>query len=166
MLDYIYRRLLIMEMEHEKYASRGVGAGGLTTGIIGTALSVLNGGLGNLGWGGAAGCGDSTPVNRYELNLQKELIAKDSEIAYIKGREEAKNDSLELYKYVDGRLRGIEAQISAQAVVNAQITANLSCLQGQIATLNGLTKTVIPITSVCPAPMPQYNSWTAPTATT
>ena len=156
-----------MEM-HENYASKGVGAGGLTTGIIGTALGVLNGGLGNVlggGWGGA-GCAENTPVNRYELGLQKELIAKDSEIAYIKGHEEAKNDSLELYKYVDGRLRGIEAQISAQAVVNAQITANLSCMQGQIATLNGLTKTVIPITSVCPAPMPQYNSWTAPTATT
>jgi hypothetical protein len=150
MLDYIYRRLLIMEMEHEKYASRGVGAGGLTTGIIGTALGVLNGGLGNLGWGGAAGCGDSTPVNRYELNLQKELIAKDSEIAYIKGREEAKNDSLELYKYVDGRLRGIEAQISAQAVINATTNSVLGCLQGQVAALNGLTKVVIPQANICP----------------
>jgi hypothetical protein len=35
---------------------------------------------------------------------------------------------------------------------------------GSYAELNGLTKTVIPITSVCPEPMPALNSWTAPTA--
>jgi hypothetical protein len=88
------------------------------------------------------------------------------EIAYLKGRDAAKTDSLELYKYVDGRFRGIEAQIASQAVVNAQITANLSCLQNSVAALSGLTKTVIPIGNVCPEPMPAYNSWTAPTAGT
>ena len=71
-----------------------------------------------------------------------------------------------LRDYMETRLRGIEGQICQQSVVNAQVTANLSCMQGQIATLMGLTKTVIPITSVCPEPMPAYNSWTAPTATT
>lgn len=36
-------------MEHENYASRGVGNAGLTLGVIGTALGVMNnGGLGNL----------------------------------------------------------------------------------------------------------------------
>jgi hypothetical protein len=30
----------------------------------------------------------------------------------------------------------------------------------------GLTKTIIPAANVCPQPMPQYNSWTAPTTTT
>jgi hypothetical protein len=39
-------------------------------------------------------------------------------------------------------------------------------MQNSIAALDGLTKTIIPISNVCPAPMPQYNSWTAPTATT
>jgi hypothetical protein len=38
-------------------------------------------------------------------------------------------------------------------------------MQNTINTLSGLTKTVIPITSVCPEPMPMYNSWTAPTTT-
>jgi hypothetical protein len=85
------------------------------------------------------------------------------EIAYLKGRDAAKTDSLELYKYVDGRFRGIEAQIASQAVVNAQVTANLGCLQNTVAALSALTKTVIPITNVCPEPMPMYNSWTAPT---
>ena len=156
-------------MDINNYASKGVAGAGLGLGIAGTALGVLNGGLGNVlgglgGWGG--GCSDNIPVNRYEMDQQKELINKDMEIAYLKGRDAAKTDSLELYKYVDGRFRGIEAQIAGQAVVNAQITANISCMQNTLNTLSGLTKTVVPIDNVCPAPMPQYNSWTAPTATT
>ena len=71
---------------------------------------------------------------------------------------------LDMYQYLDGRLRGVEGQISAQAVVNAQITANLSCMQNTQKTLSGLTKIVIPIGNVCPEPMPAKNSWTAPTA--
>lgn len=67
--------------------------------------------------------------------------------------------------YIDRRFTGIEAQINAQAVINAQVTANLSCMQGNIATLMGLTKTVVPINNICPEPMARYNSFTVPTAT-
>lgn len=148
-----------MEFEKE-YASKGVGNAGLTTGIIGTALGVLNGGLGNILGGG---CSENMPVNRYELNQQKEITNRDMEIAYLKGRDQAKGDSLELYRYIDGRFRGIEGQIAAQAVTNTQIAANLACLQTSVAALQGLTKTVIPIANVCPQPMAEYNSWTAPT---
>ena len=152
-----------MEMN---FASRGVANAGLTTGIIGTALGAMNNGLlGNIFGGGAGVCSDNVAVNRYELGLQKDLTNKDMEIAYLKGRDAAKTDSLELYKYVDGRFRIVEAQIAQQAVVNAQVTANLSCLQNSVAALSGLTKTVIPISNVCPEPMAKYNSWTAPTTT-
>jgi hypothetical protein len=152
-----------MEMN---FASRGVANAGLTTGIIGTALGAMNNGLlGNIFGGGASVCSDNVAVNRYELGLQKDLTNKDMEIAYLKGRDAAKTDSLELYKYVDGRFRIVEAQIAQQAVVNAQVTANLSCLQNSVAALSGLTKTVIPISNVCPEPMAKYNSWTAPTTT-
>lgn len=150
------------------FASKGVAGAGLGLGIAGTALGILNnGGLGTIFSGmGTAGCSDNVAVNRYELGLSNEITNKDMEIAYLKGRDAAKTDSLELYKYVDGRFRGIEAQIASQAVVNAQITANLSCLQNSVAALSGLTKTVIPIGNVYPEPMPAYNSWTAPTAGT
>lgn len=147
------------------FASKGVAGAGLGLGIAGTALGALNNGwLGGLFNGGANGCSENMPVNRYELGLQNTITNKDMEIAYLKGRDAAKTDSLELYKYVDGRFRSIEAQICSQAVVNAQITANISCLQNTVAALSGLTKTVIPIGNVCPEPMPAYNSWTAPTA--
>ena len=155
-----------MEFEHKDYG--GIAKAGLTTGIIGTSLAALGGGLGGIlgGWGNTCACSENMPVNRYELNQQKEITNKDMEIAYLRGRDAAKSDSLELYKYVDGRFRSIEGQIAAQAVTNAQIGANLSCMQKEIAALTALTKTVIPITNVCPEPMAKYNSWTAPTADT
>ncbi len=148
-----------MEMN---FASKGVAGTGLGLGIAGTALGLLNGnGGGGLLGGLFGGCHGG--VNHYELAQETELANRDMEIAYLRSRDAAKTDSLELYKYVDGRLRGIEAQICNQAVVNAQITANISCIQNSIAALNALTKTVIPIGNICPEPMARYNSWVAPT---
>lgn len=147
-----------------EFASIGKGNAALTTGIIGTSLGALNSGLlGNLFGGGC--CSENTGVTRYELGMEKELAGKDAKISLLEGTIHTDGKILELYQYVDGRMRGIEGQIAQQAVVNAQVAANLSCMQGQIGTLMSLTKTVVPIDNVCPAPMPQYNSWTAPTAT-
>lgn len=162
-------------MEVNNYASKGVAGAGLGLGIAGTALGVLNGmnGCGNLlgglfnngNCGHGYGCSENSMVNRYELGLEQSNAAKDSRIAMLESTIHTDGKILEVYGYLDGRLRGIESQIAQQAVVNAQVTANLSCMQGNIATLMGLTKTVVPIDSICPAPMPQYNSWTAPTTT-
>ena len=160
-----------MDIERTNFASKGVAGAGLGLGIAGTALGVLNGmnGCGNVLGGlfntGNCGCHENTAVNRYELGLEQASAAKDSKIALLESTIHTNDKILEVYGYLDGRLRSIEGQIAQQAVVNAQVTANLSCMQGNIATLMGLTKTVVPIDSICPAPMPQYNSWTAPTAT-
>ena len=155
-------------MEYEnKYASKGVAGSGLGLGIAGTALGLLNnnGGLGGLFGGNNCGCSEDHYVNRYELGLQQELAAKDSKISLLESNIYVDSKIADVYERLNTKINGIEAQICQQAVVNAQITANISCMQNAINTLNGLTKTVIPITSVCPEPMPQYNSWTAPTAT-
>ena len=155
-----------MEMETDRNV-KGIAVGGLTTGIIGTALGVLNnGGLGNIlgGYNARGECAEDHFVNRYELNMQKELTNKDMEIAYLKGRDAAKSDSLELYRYVDGKFAAVERELADQRVFNATQIGTISCMQGQIAQLMGLTKTVIPINSICPEPMARYNSWTAPTA--
>lgn len=149
-------------MEIERDNTRGIATGGLTTGIIGTALGVLNnGGLGNIlggGWGN--NCGGAM------FAWERELSCKDAEIGSLKADLATDRKILELYQYVDGRMRGIEGQLAQQAVVNAQISANLSCQQQAIATLNGLTKTVIPIASICPEVMPRYNSFVTPTTET
>ena len=98
------------------------------------------------------------------MKQDRRLAALKSDIKLRDANTYTDQKILDMYQYLDGRLRGVEGQISAQAVVNAQITANLSCMQNTLNTLSGLTKTVIPIGNVCPEPMPAKNSWTAPTA--
>jgi hypothetical protein len=155
-------------MEVTNYASKGVAGSGLGLGIAGTALGVLNGmgGLGGLfnGLGGNCGCSEDHFVNRYEAGQSARIAELETEVKLRDANTYTDKKTLEMYQYIDGRLRTVEGQICNQAVVNAQVAANLSCMQGNIATLMGLTKTIIPITNVCPEPMPALNSWTAPTA--
>lgn len=153
-------------MEYEnRYASKGVAGAGLGLGIAGTALGLLNGnGLNILGGNNHCGGGDNAPVTRYEMGLQQELAAKDSRIGLLESNIYTDSKIADVYERLNTKINGLETQICGQAVINAQITANISCMQNAINTLNGLTKTVVPIDNVCPAPMPQYNSWTAPTA--
>ena len=155
-----------MEMEN-KYSSNGKGNLGVTLGAIGTGLGVLSGGLGNLGlFGGNNHCSEDHCVNRYELAMHQEIAAKDSKISLLESNIYVDSKIADVYERLNTKIGGLEAQICQQAVVNAQVAANISCMQNSIAVLNGLTKTVIPINSICPEPMPQYNSWVAPTAPT
>lgn len=176
-----------MEMDSKSYGSKGVAGAGLGLGIAGTALGVLAGGLGNVGnlgigaktapdsaiWNAAligamskSTCNEDHTVNRYEAaqaariaELETEVKLRDSNI-YTDGK------ILDLYRYVDGKFACVESQLCEQRVYNATNTSALGCLQGQVAQLLALTKTVIPAANICPAPMPQYNSWTAPTTPT
>jgi hypothetical protein len=149
-----------------EYASKGVAGSGLGLGIAGTALGLLNnGGLGILNGMGNCGCSEDKMVNRYELAQEQKIADLQTQVALRDANTYVDGKLLEMYKYVDGRFNGVEAQICQQSVINAQITANLGCMQNTINTLQGLTKVVVPIDSVCPPPMPQYNSWTAPTTT-
>lgn len=155
-----------------EFASRGVANAGLTTGIIGTALGVLNGGLGNILGTGVGSCNcnhtcsENMNVTRYELNMENQILAKDSEIALLKSNIYTDQKIADVYERLNNKIAGVEAGLNAQAVYNATNTATINCIQGQIGQLFSLTKTIVPITNVCPQPMPQYNSWTAPTTTT
>jgi hypothetical protein len=152
-------------MEYEnKYSSNGKGNAALTLGIIGTGLSALGGGLNNILGGGKCGCSENTTVSRYELDLQQKIAERDTRIGLLESNIYADSKIADVYERLNTKVGALEAQICQQSVVNAQVAANLSCLQNNVASLMALTKTVIPIDNVCPAPMPQYNSWTAPTA--
>lgn len=160
----------MVEIERENFATKGVAGTGLGLGIAGTALGLLNNGnLGNLFGGGnrnSCTCSEQMYVNRYEAEQAAKLADAESRIKLLESNIYTDSKIADVYERLNNKISGVQAQINAQAVVNAQVTANLSCLQNTVATLSGLTKTVIPITSVCPEPMPQYNSWTAPTTTT
>lgn len=150
-----------------EYASKGVAGSGLGLGIAGTALGVLNGGLGNLLSGnGNCGCNEDHWVNRYEAAQSARISELETEVKLRDANTYTLTEMGKLRDYVDRRFSGVESQLCNQAVLNSQVTANISCMQGNIATLMGLTKTIVPITNVCPEPMKLYNSWTAPTAPT
>ena len=152
-----------------EYASNGKGNLGVTLGAIGTGLGVLGGGLGNLlGWGmnpAAAAmvgaCSENTGVNRYELNQQKALAEKNMEIAYWRGQDETNRKITESYSKLENRMIGLAAEVRAnkeeqtainmqQAVYNGTNTATIGCIQNQVNQLLGLTKLVVPNSSVCP----------------
>lgn len=129
-------------------------------GGIATLLGMANGGVIN----NNGNCEGDHVVNRYEAGQSAEIAALKADLKLRDANTYTEQKMVEVYKYVDGRLRDVEGQLSTQAVVNAQVTANLSCMQNTLNTLAGMTKTVIPINNVCPEPMQRYNSWTAPTA--
>ena len=148
-----------------EFASLGKGNAALTTGIIGTSLGALNSGLfGGLFGGGNCGCSENMAVNRYEAGQSARIAELETEVKLRDANFYALSEVGKLRDYMEHKFDYVQSQISQQAVVNAQVTANISCMQGNIATLMALTKTVVPIDSICPAPMPQFNSWTAPTA--
>lgn len=142
-------------MAEIEYASKGVAGSGLGLGIAGTALGLLNGGLNGVlgnnchnGWN--ASCSENNMVTRYELGQESRISKLESEIALRDANIYNDQKLLELYKYIDGKLEGVNATLATQAVYNATQTAAINCMQGQIAQLFGLTKLVVPNTSVCP----------------
>ena len=103
-----------------EYASKGVAGSGLGLGIAGTALGLLNGGLGNILGGGCvnAGCSENHTVNRYELGLEQANAAKDAEIALLKANTYGDQKLLEVYKYFDGELKEVRGELCNQRVHN------------------------------------------------
>lgn len=147
-----------------EFASKGVAGSGLGLGIAGTALGLLNGGLGNVLGTGYNNCADNQFINRYELEMENKIVAKDSEIALLKSNIYTDQKIADVYERLNNKIAGVEAAVNTQAVVNATMTGTISCMQGQIAQLQSLTKLVVPNSSVCPG-------WgdvniTLPTATT
>lgn len=158
----------MMEVEKD-FASKGVAGAGLGLGIAGTALGLLGGNLGGiLGMNNcncAGVCTENMPVNRYEAAQAARIADLETEVKLRDANTYTLTEMGKLRDYVDRRFECVNSAINQQAVINAQVTANLACMQNTVNTLSGLTKTVIPIASICPEPMPQYNSWTAPTTT-
>lgn len=147
-------------MAEMNYASRGLAGTALGTGIGGLVLGAANGGLGNLfgGWGANGTCHENMPVNRYELDLQQENASLKSRIGLLEANTYSDQKLLDVYKYFDGELKDIRANIcageKAQAVINAKFESGFGILNTQVASINNtignLTKTVIPNSSVCP----------------
>lgn len=156
-----------------EFATNGKANTGVALGAVGTGLGAINtiGGLANLlggwgcgqrnGWGAPinGGCAMGTPIvascdnamnTRYEMGLESEIARLRSDIALRDANIYNDQKLLEVYKYFDGKIEGINSKLCEQAVFNAAQTSAMNCMGGQIAQLFSLTKLVVPNTSVCP----------------
>lgn len=135
-----------------EFASKGVAGSGLGLGIAGTALGLLNNGGGNNGGilGGLFGGCSGNNVSQYELNQESRISNLMAEVALRDANIYNDQKMLEMYKFFDGELRSIRNALCEQATYNATQTGAIGCIREQVAQLQGLTKMVIPNTSICP----------------
>ena len=103
-------------------------------GAVGTGLGVLTG-AGELF--NRNSDPNDRPVTRYEMSLIREAMAKDAEIAALKGQI-----------YTDGRIAGVQGEIAAQAVWNATENGIIQAQAQQLRQLYGMTKLMIPESNI------------------
>lgn len=153
----------------------GLGIAGTTLGVVngvGTIASLLGLGKSNdtsapvvipvpVSGYGTGNCSENTPVTRYEMTMQQEIAAKDARIGLLESNIYTDQKIVDTYTTLNRQIDALAAEVRAnkdaqvainmeQAVYNGTNTAALSCLQAQVAQLQGLTKLVVPNTSVCP----------------
>lgn len=159
------------------YASKGVAGAGLGLGIAGTALGLLNGGLGNVlgtvapkqsncnndmaiasligalgGWNTSGNCHENMLVNRYEAQQSARIAELETEVKLRDANAYTNGLMNDFRNYVDTKFATVEKELCDQRTYNAVNTATLNCISGQVAQLMALTKMVIPIASICPTP--------------
>ena len=176
------------EVEYASKGVAGAGLGTGIAGLSLSVLNAMNGlgGLFGRGTGDAVATGvagaipfmanafchgdsGSKPISRYEfnqsLNYERQLENKNNEIMQLMTDNKLKDSeiytdkkSLELYTYVDGRLREIEKTQAdnekAQAIVNTAVNASITAVDGKVNqalnTLSQITQTKVPNSAVCP----------------
>lgn len=149
----------IKGMDGQDYHVTGQGQGNFNTvgaagGIGWIAEKVLGGNF--FGGQGNCGCGDgsSAPISRYEATMMQELAAKDSKIGLLESNIYTDSKIADVYERLNNKISAMEKEQNAinlqQAVYNGVNTAAVECIKGQIQTLMGITKVVIPNSSICP----------------
>lgn len=105
------------------------GSAGLAAFLGLNAGNLLGGGCnggGLFNWGNRNNCNCAdVPVTRYEMAMQNEIAAKDSRIALLEANTYNDQKTLELYRYIDGKLNEIQATLAAQAVTNTAFNSAL-----------------------------------------
>jgi hypothetical protein len=162
-------------MEYEnKYASKAVGGTALGIAIGAGALSLMNnnGNLGGLLGGNcrnngadaaitaaallSAGnnhnCCTAPAYTRYDAEKDAIIARLETEIKLRDANTYTLNEVGKFRDYMESRLGVIEREICDQRTYNAVNTATIGCIRGQVDTLLALTKTVVPIDSICPTP--------------
>lgn len=120
-------------------------------GYIGGISALLGNGVGGiLGGGNVPVCGDNMPVNRYEAEQQSRIAELETEVKLRDANFYTVSEMGKLRDYVDNRFARVEHEICDQKVFNATAISQIGCIQNQVAQLMGVTKIVIPNSSICP----------------
>ena len=159
-----------------EYASNAKANTAVTLGAIGTGLGILGSGMGLLNpmVGGAAIAADDRHITRHEMDMFEKLVTSERNNAILAADNTTDKKLVEVYAKLESRDKEIRQEMESmrrdqeainreQAVYNGINTSNYACLKGQVEQLMAMTVRKIPAENVCPKPMPEFNSWTAPT---
>ena len=115
------------------------GRGTTALGIIGTVLggTALAGGgngglLGNILGGNSCGDGSNMPINRYDMGLIRDNMAKDGEIALLKANTFSDQKLAELNDRYNERFRNVEAELARQAIHNQRTEDSFALAQADL----------------------------------
>jgi hypothetical protein len=129
----------------EYTAGRGTTALGIVGTVLGGTALAGNGLLGNLLGNNNAMCVDSNnmPVNRYDMNLIRDNMAKDSEIALLKANTFTDQKFADLNDRYNARFTNIEAELAKQAVHNQKTEDSFVLAQADLRAVRSELKSAI-----------------------
>ena len=107
-----------------------IGAGGTLIGANGCGTNFLSNLLGGCNRGGCSPA--DTPVTRYEMAMQQQLAAKDSEIMELKANIFTDTKIADVYERLSQRIGAAEAILAQQAIRNQGFTDAFRELQKDI----------------------------------
>ena len=170
----------------------GLGIAGTALGVLNSSANG-NGLLGGLFGGGnqnmvsalqaensmlkAENCSDKNAKEVYAQSLADNRRLRDEAFAFIKPlADESANNRVELARLQEQLKCCCEKQELREQIVLGKVNelalttqAKFGCVDqtiaGMMGTLGKITNTIVPMSAICPTPMPQYNSWAAPTET-
>lgn len=97
----------------------------------------------------------------YISPIANEVASNRERVAVLETQVKCENEKALLREQLVRKDIELVAQQSACGI--SQLNNAVNCIN---QTLCKITNQVVPLSAICPAPMPQYNSWTAPTTTT
>lgn len=169
----------------------GLGIAG-TVGLLGQLANGAGWGGGFLGGRGCAAPMMAAATEAVATTDTREIGKLESKIAKLEGERYTDGVGIELYKEIvatsnknDEKIQSNYVELAkAVAALDKQVAVDKQSITDNFAFLNNKIcdtkrevinycnatfvpgKLVMPLTSVCPEPMPAKNSWTAPTTTT
>ena len=120
---------------------------------------------------------DKNAKEVYAQSLADNRRLRDEAFAFIKPlADESANNRVELARLQEQLKCCCEKQELREQIVLGKVNelalttqAKFGCVDqtiaGMMGTLGKITNTIVPMSAICPTPMPQYNSWVAPTET-